>query len=71
MSTTTSSPSAVIAVTEPTFTNTERLALAGFRRTQSEAAQLVHRVPAAAHNDRRSGRRLFRAQRFPLLNPRP
>jgi integrase/recombinase XerD len=30
MSTTTSSPSAVIAVTEPTFTNTERLALAGF-----------------------------------------
>jgi integrase/recombinase XerD len=28
--TTTSSPSAVIAVTEPTFTNTERLALAGF-----------------------------------------
>jgi uncharacterized protein YciW len=30
MTTTTSFPSAVIAVAEPTFTNTERLALAGF-----------------------------------------
>jgi hypothetical protein len=30
MSTTTSSPSAVIAIAEPAFTNTERLALAGF-----------------------------------------
>ena len=30
MSTTTSSPSAVIAIAEPAFTNAERLALAGF-----------------------------------------
>ncbi len=40
-------------------------------RAQRVAAQLVCRVPAAAHNDRRRGQQLIGAQQLPLLNPLP